>query len=69
MFDTSRVEFKNAPFRPNISNFESTNPKYKELCYNEEESNRFHIFELSLRDNAAQQSRSKAWRFFHKRWQ
>lgn len=54
MFDTSRVEFKNAPFRPNKSNFESTNPKYKELCNNEEKSNRFHIFELSLRDNAAQ---------------
>ena len=58
MFDMSCVKFKDTPFHPNKSNFESTNPKYKELCYNKEKSHRFHIFELFIRDNAAQQSRS-----------
>lgn len=58
MFDMSCVKFKDTPFHPNKSNFESTNPKYKELCYNKEKSHRFHIFELFIRDNAEQQSRS-----------
>lgn len=54
----SCVKFKNAPFQPNKSNFQSTDSKYKELCNNEEKSRRCHIFELFLRDNATQQSRS-----------
>lgn len=65
----SCVKFKNAPFQPNKSNFQSTDPKYKELCNNEEKSRRFHIFELSLRDNAIAFVSTKAWRIFHKRWQ
>lgn len=52
----SCVKFKNAPFQPNKSNFQSTDSKYKELCNNEEKSRRCHIFELSLRVNATQQS-------------
>lgn len=45
----SCVKFKNAPFQSNKSNFQSTDPKYKELCNNKEKSRRFHILELSLR--------------------
>lgn len=49
----SRVKFKNAPFQPNKSNFQSTDLKYKELCNNEEKSFTFSnsLFAITQRNN------------------